>query len=687
MCAVFWFISIILTFSLKAQERSDTVGDYLPVLEVSPAGRSAIQYEEDGSINVKSGDIMRLLRSLGESDFLNQMKQLSHVVTTSDYSSGLSVDGSEGSQSQYLIGGAPVIFPYRVGGVFSTFNTPHFSSMRFSRASSSILPDRLGASFVFIPAHRYAPGVEGTANIGMTSSSISFRAGISNYVALNVSGRISYVDQLYGKLLKNSHSYLRYWFYDLNVDLALRLSEGDHLKFSFFHSKDKLGCDDKNYSLDTYINWKNLLFNISYSHVGKVNVETNIFSSRFRNILTLSLPQFHIWDPSSFVNNGFSCHAGQYFKNGHISEWTAGLRGSYDQVSPQWALLEMSDGIGMEDRSSASIDQKLLSLSMYGQLGLWLISEKLKIMGEASVGLFSSETQSEPDVYKRIITTEDVKFLLFLHDGLVTLSSGLSQQPIHQVGFSELGLASNFWIGACDLAPVQRAFSVRGTFRYKLPWWNITFETSAYWKKLWNQAEYQGTVLEAIDLDYNPFTHLIISDGFNYGFSLGVSRQFGNLTGDVGYSFGDGWRHTAKRPDIVWHSLYSEGNVARFNVVWHEGRHWSLSATWRIASGRRYTPVNALYAIGGNIAMEYGERNSARLPSYQRLDLGATYFFNTGKKSKIHHSLNLSVLNAYGYKNVEMQYFRLNSKDGKYSLKRIYSLYRFLPSISYSIEF
>lgn len=646
-----------------------------------------MQYNEDGSLSVRGGELRRLLRSFGESDYLNQIKQLSNVYSTSDYASGISVDGSEGSQSLYLIGGAPVIFPYRFGGIFSTFNTPHFSSMKFSRISSPRYPDRLGASFLFIPAHRFKPGIEGEANVGMTSSSLTIRGGMFDRVCLNISGRVSYVDQLYGKVLRNSSSYLQYGFYDLNADLIFRLSEADQLTFSLFHSNDKLGYDDNNYALDTHLHWKNSLYNIGYAHDGKVDLEANIYRSVFNNNLTFRMPQFHILDPSSFTTNGGHFHLGQVIKQGVISDWVAGIRGSYDMVSPQWAVLTMTDASGNLNHVSVPMDQKLWTLSLFSQVGLWLFPERLKLIGEGSVGIYSSNTVSEDLKYRRGVSSISTKFQLLLPDGQVTLSTGMSQQPVHQVGFSELGLASNFWIGACDRAPIQRACFVNLHFRNKLPWWNLTLESSAYWKKLWNQTEYQGSVIEAVDVDYNPFSHIIVSDGYSYGFSIGVSRQFGNLTGDLSYSYGDGWRHSRGGDEKPWHSLYSEGSVAKCNVVWHEGRHWVLSASWRISAGRRFTPVEALYAIGGNIAMQYGERNSARLPSYQRLDLGATYFFTRGKERRFKHSVNVSLLNAYGHRNVEMQYFVLNSENGSYSLKKLYSLYRFLPSISYSIEF
>ena len=106
-----------------------------------------------------------------------------------------------------------------------------------------------------------------------------------------------------------------------------------------------------------------------------------------------------------------------------------------------------------------------------------------------------------------------------------------------------------------------------------------------------------------------------------------------------------------------------------------------------LASGRPYTPVTAIYFIGERLMMEYGPRNSTRLPLYHRLDLGASYRFATGGRFPLMHELNLSVVNAYGRENVEMSTFSVNTVTGVYSRRDISSLYRFLPSLSYTLSF
>lgn len=75
------------------------------------------------------------------------------------------------------------------------------------------------------------------------------------------------------------------------------------------------------------------------------------------------------------------------------------------------------------------------------------------------------------------------------------------------------------------------------------------------------------------------------------------------------------------------------------------------------------------------------------MPDYQRLDLSGTYRFRTGGRIPLNHTVNISLINAYGHRNVESQFFAIDGETMRYKLYRVSSLYRFLPSVSYSIDF
>ena len=129
------------------------------------------------------------------------------------------------------------------------------------------------------------------------------------------------------------------------------------------------------------------------------------------------------------------------------------------------------------------------------------------------------------------------------------------------------------------------------------------------------------------------------------------------------------------------------GHQLKVDAEYAFNSHWALSAAFTFASGRVYTPTKYLYVIANRIITEFAATNSGRLPDYHRLDIGASYRFKTGGKLPMTHMVNVSIINAYGHKNIESQYFSVNTETMRYELGQTWSLYRFLPSISYSIDF
>lgn len=688
-CTVFWFLAIMFIVAPTAAADTDSLSYTLPDVEVRQQGHTPFRKTVDGSVTVRSSDITRASRAFGEADFIGNLKRLPQVYSVSDYAAGINIDGANASQNQYLISGAPVIYPYRFGGVFSTFNAPHFSKMDLSRRSTAENPPRIGSTLNFTPAAKFSSGLTGSVNAGMTSSSLTLRTGIAERVSLNLSGRLSYIDQVYGKMLSGKTNYLKYSFYDLNADIGVRLNSSDCLTMETLRSSDRLGYDDLRYQMDTRINWTNEMYNLSFTHQGDYTVNANIYLSDFHNRLQVKMPQFKLTGPSFLRVAGVkSALKHQTAENAAIASWGAGVLVENNYAKPLLAELTMLTDGDVSRRSSTCDPQNMLTATVSGNIGLWIVAKRLKLEASASVGVFLSKFKgTEASSYRKLLLTPDLEFLYYFTGGSVSLSAAYQQQPLHQVGFSELGLASNFWLGACAAAPIQRSLSFSGRTDFRLPIWDLRLEAGLYYKKLTSQAEYQGAVIEVVDTDYNPFDYLIISDGYNFGGSIGVSRQFGVFTGEASYGYDDGRRHQPGVTNDSWKAAYIAGHTFKGDIIWHEGNHWELQATFRLASGRRYTPITALYAIGGNIAMEYGRRNSARLPLYQRLDVGATYYFSTGTKRRLRHLVNLSILNAYGHRNVEMQYFVLDTERGDFSLKKIYSLYRFLPSLSYTLEF
>ena len=680
----------------KTSDNLDSLIMLLPDLEVRGEARSNISRNEDGGYKVRSAESLRLTRAFGEADLIGNIKSLAGVERGSDYGSGVSADGRDPSQMQYLVDGVPVIFPFRFGGIFSTFNTPHFSGLAFSRQSAAGLYPRLGGAIELESALRTSSGVEGSVNVGIISSSATVRTAFTDRISLSLSARTSYIDQLYGRFLSSERNTLGFAFTDCNATLGWRVAEGDMIRVSFLHSSDRVLYDDSNYLMATRLNWHNTSGGISWTHEGDIGANGSIWVADFADRLSLDMTQFHLTAPASFLTGGARISIHRRPSVAMVDIWEVGTRVDFGKAVPQHALLEMSEISGINgDRASERSPQTLQTWIGFGRIGVWLVPDRIRLNLSLSVGLFRSYRRigespayavREEGWWNAMLCSPVMQMLWKDRSGDYNIAFGFYQQPLHQVGFSELGLASDFTIGAARRAPVQTSLSLDVGWRRRVPLWKLDVGVEGYWSRVRNQVEYRGRVLEVVDNDYDPFRHLIVADGHNLGGSLNIGREFGPITGSVSYGYSWGRRHKPQDEKETWRALHAGGHTLKASLSWHPDQRWTLAANYVYSSGRPYTPVKEIYIITGNIAMAYGKRNSARLPAYSRLDIGATYMFPVRiGRVRFRNQVNLSLLNALGHRNVEMQYFTLSGES--YELKRLYSLYRFIPSLSYTLEF
>jgi hypothetical protein len=93
-------------------------------------------------------------------------------------------------------------------------------------------------------------------------------------------------------------------------------------------------------------------------------------------------------------------------------------------------------------------------------------------------------------------------------------------------------------------------------------------------------------------------------------------------------------------------------------------RTWEFSARWNLGSGFPFTKTQGFYekinfedgintdytTINGDLAVQYADLNTGRLPYYHRLDFNVKKTFLFGNYSKL--EINLGVTNVYDRQNV-----------------------------------
>jgi hypothetical protein len=181
---------------------------------------------------------------------------------------------------------------------------------------------------------------------------------------------------------------------------------------------------------------------------------------------------------------------------------------------------------------------------------------------------------------------------------------------------------------------------------------------------------------------------MLQGNGRAYGFEVYARKQTGRLTGWLSYTLG---RSERRLPGIApgdpginggryYPSPYDKTHdlaVVGFHPL---SRKWTVGGTFVFSTGLPATYPVSRYQYNGQVVVEYGPRNSARLPSYHRLDLT---FTRTSGRSQ----WQFGVFNLYNRFNAQSISFQ-QSESNPLQVEAVQtSIFGIVPSVSYSFRF
>ncbi|MDE6457028.1 MAG: Plug domain-containing protein, partial [Muribaculum sp.] len=254
-----------MTMQARAVAPVDSVE--LGEIEVVATSLRTTRLGDDGSLTVDAAVAGRTLRSLGEADAIGYLKLLPGVTAGSDYGSGLSVQGGDYSHTLFRINGIPLFFPYHFGGIFSVVTPFHYPVVKLEKAiHDRSVPSRVGALVDMSVRKGKYERVCGTLNVGVISSGISVGVSVSRNFDITASARVSYINDLYGSLLRGKSSEIRYNLSDVSVTGIWTPTSYDKVTADFFLNSDHLKVIDDAYVLDTEMKWGNIAGAVKWEH-------------------------------------------------------------------------------------------------------------------------------------------------------------------------------------------------------------------------------------------------------------------------------------------------------------------------------------------------------------------------------------------------------------------------------------
>lgn len=616
-------------------------------------------------LDMKMMDMMPNI--LGNADPLHYLRFLPGIQMNNEYDAGLHIQGCDNGHNMVSVDGIPIYNPGHLLGIFSTFNTSHYKYVQINtHPFSSKSPNRLGGDVDMKLCDELPRKANGIFSVGPISSQGTARIPLSDNSAVFLSGRVSYLNMFYSRWLDIDGSKVKYNFGDLNVTYLHKINKKSTLWIDGYYGGDRVHVDDSFYEIDLSMEWDNKM--ISAHLKTEINeylkFHQKIFVSNYENRMFFKSDYFTLRIPSGITTYG-------YMADVKYKRMKMGVNACHHNIE-----LQSPSVSNFYQDTSIKDKQQSQEISAYAECSKSWKSFLFEMGIRGSCFHGNDITQLLADPSASIIFEPKENWN-------IALTGYQRHQFLSQTGITSMGLPSEFWISSTKACPPQmiRGLSLKWQFFYGN---RYSLFLEGFYKKLYNQIEYIGDLLDFKDTRYELNNFLFPSKGENYGLSINLSKRTGKIVGWVNYTYtharrsadhpilGDNYSPSHERPhelDIV--TTYKHSNKLHFG------------ATLVYASGTAFTAPTAFYYNNGNIVSQFSDYNANRLPGYLRLDLSTNFYFkNMENKTS---GVNFSLYNALNVGNPLL--YRLKIYDNEYEYQRLTFVMKIMPSISFFYKF
>ncbi len=621
----------------------------------------------------------QLPQFMGSSDALRTMQLLPGVQTTGDIASGLYVQGCEPAHSLFLLDGAPIYSPVHLLGFLPSFNSSHLSEVTLHKGYISPLYSSRLASVVSVTSRRDRPSkIELEGEMTLLAASLTLNAPTGDESSLLVSARSSYINPILQAVesVTRLDQGLGYTMQDVNLTWNKRFSERDHLTLSGYYGLDKTAIDYADLTLKGAVEWRNSAVSAVWEHrfSDRIAFVLNGYNTTYDDYIRVEQPFADMRLRSSICDSGLS-----FVQSNALSEklkLNCGLSATNRLIDPQSIAISGFVESYDNDREVRvnNLEYALFAEGEYAPFEWLTIDGAIKYGGVATQGgafeprLGVSLSRSDNTTFSAVYTRQ--------------------YQYVNQVLVSSSGLPLNYFVGTTPDSPAQMSDNLSLSVNYKTPNHNYGFGLTLYGRRLQNQYINTSMMTSMITNKGTIYDRFAIGEGLNFGSELICRYNFGAVKGWLSYTLGYAVR---QMEGINNGEPFYSSNDRRHDLslvaLCSLGGRWSLSSTFVFASGIPFSATNGIYTVGEQMLVYKSKYNEARMPSYQRLDLSASYRLNIKwfKQSK----LNISLYNAYGYANPLMcsSHIFSDRESGEFGMRvKNNSLFTILPSVGLSFK-
>ncbi|GET25412.1 TonB-dependent receptor domain-containing protein [Prolixibacter sp. NT017] len=663
---------------------------------------------------------------LGEQDVLKSLTILPGVQQGHEGSAGIFVRGGSPDQNLILLDGVPVFNASHLFGFVSVFTPEALQSVDFYKGG---FPVRYGGRLSSVIDVRMKEGNKNKQKTNLTFGIISskfthegpIKKGKSSYL---ISARRTLLDVLVtgaAKINKQSSDdgavVPGLNFYDFNLKFNFDLNKKNRLYFSFYTGGDRMfsrffqdetftGQEGREITSEQRtkvdLRWGNKIGAIRWnSQVGnKLFLNTTLSSGLFQYTIHNNYRQIRteanknekqqtdIRYNTLVNNNKLQFLFDWYLTNQHKIQF--GSNAEVNGFVPGKQEISRNDETPFK-RGNGWTSNKALALFADDH---WTPDEKLTIYGGLRYDFYLLQgewfTYLQPRV--SLCFAPSPKYS-------INLSYDEMAQPIHLLTNSSIGLPSDIWVPAIKNVPpeysTQIALGINTSVNNHL---NYSFDS--YYKTMKGVINYKaGYSFMDIYKDWGSLVET--GTGRAWGFEQHLNYEKNQLKGWLNYTLSWNRRKFASiNNGQPFPFKFDRRHDINVGLIYKLSEKTELSAVWTFQSGTAATIPQINYQAAGPVnytitdfitgkdvedpaRIQYIDNyNGSRLPAFHHLDIGLTF---KKQRTSYEREWKIGVYNVYARQNPYM-YYPYTAPNGYQKYRQI-SIFPFLPSISYHIQF
>ena len=684
------------------------------------------------------------LPSLGEKDIFRSFQLLPGVSGTNESSSGLFIRGGTPDQNLIMYDGFTVYHVDHFYGFFSAFNSNAIKDVQLYKGGfEAKYGGRISSVMEITGKTGNTNNFSMSGGISAISGNVTAEVPLfDGKGSLLVAGRRSYTDIIKSNLFNDVNDLFNeepevddtgqggppagflqnqtdptFFFYDLNTKLTYRPSDKDVVSVSLYNGQDNLDnsrtIDNNTFGglggrfgggggpfggggdapevtflndTDDILKWGNWGTSVKWGrqwtdrfYSNTVLAYSNYFSERNR----LSLTEVTLADSLRTISNGS-------LEDNDLKDIT--LRWDGELLLTQSNQLEFGTQITRNKVVYDFIQNDTTAIVDRNDTGLttaFYVQDKLTLWDDLTLNLGTRATHY--DVTGKVYIEPRASLAYDLTDRIKLKAAwGKYNQFVTRIVREDVTTGSrDFWLVADDETnPVSKSTHYIAGVSYQNDEW--LFDVEGFYKNLDGLSEFSLRFSNPIRPGRAGGTTTVDElffegSGVAKGIEFLAQRKVGKYTGWIGYTLSRVEYDFPELSDDPFPALHDQRH--EFKVVSNfEVGQWDLAATFVYGSGKPYTaPIGTydLTLLDGSTSnfVTVGDKNGLRLPSYQRLDLSATFNFYLGKAKS---NLGLSIFNLYGHNNIWYKEFEVVEGE---IIETDVNYLGFTPSVFFNFKF